>query len=103
MGKSDLTVSEIGFGCMSLGISHQDNANLLHSAFDKGINFFNTADLYDQGSNEETTGKAFAISDILFSQLTKYPESKKAADRNGLLLFMLLCGLYLPQGQGRYI
>ncbi|WP_299985668.1 aldo/keto reductase [uncultured Pontibacter sp.] len=60
LGKSDLRISEIAFGCMSLGTDHRVNAKLLHRALEQGINFFDTADLYDKGGNEETVGKAFA-------------------------------------------
>ncbi len=59
LGKSDLEVSELGFGCMSLGLDHKHNAQLLHYAVEHGINYFDTADLYDQGENEITVGKAF--------------------------------------------
>jgi len=58
LGKSDLFVSEIGFGCMSLGEMDEANSRLLNEAFDKGINFFDTADLYQKGLNEATVGKA---------------------------------------------
>jgi len=58
LGKSDLFVSEIGFGCMSLGEIDEANSRLLNLAFDKGINFFDTADLYQKGLNEATVGKA---------------------------------------------
>ncbi len=59
LGTSELTVSEIGFGCMSLSLDHNKNSQLLHKALDLGINFFDTADLYDKGENEITLGKAF--------------------------------------------
>lgn len=59
LGKSGLRVSEVGFGCMSLGDDHAANARLLHRAAEGGINFFDTADLYDKGFNEETVGRAF--------------------------------------------
>jgi len=59
LGKSDLEVGELGFGCMSLGLDHKHNASLLHYAVEHGINYFDTADLYDQGENEITVGKAF--------------------------------------------
>jgi aryl-alcohol dehydrogenase-like predicted oxidoreductase len=58
LGKSDLSVSEIGFGCMSLGNDDADNAHLIHHALNQGINFFDTADLYEHGQNEITVGKA---------------------------------------------
>ncbi|UOQ70779.1 aldo/keto reductase [Hymenobacter cellulosilyticus] len=59
LGKSPIQVSEISFGCMSLGAGHTANAALLHQALDAGITLFDTADLYDKGENEVTVGKAF--------------------------------------------
>jgi len=43
---------------MSLGEIEEANSRLLTLAFDKGINFFDTADLYQKGFNEATVGKA---------------------------------------------
>ncbi len=60
LGKSDITVSEIAFGCMSLADDEQSSKQLLHQALDNGINFFDTADIYSYGNNEITLGKAFA-------------------------------------------
>jgi aryl-alcohol dehydrogenase-like predicted oxidoreductase len=60
LSKTSLRVSEISFGCMSLGDDHATNKILLHQAFDRGINYFDTADLYQAGFNEETVGRAFA-------------------------------------------
>jgi len=59
LGSSELKVSEIGLGCMSLGSHYQENKAILHQAFDLGINLFDTADLYQKGENEEHVGKAF--------------------------------------------
>jgi aryl-alcohol dehydrogenase-like predicted oxidoreductase len=58
LGKSSLQLSEIGFGCMSLGDDDAANARLIQRAIELGINFFDTADLYQQGRNEQTVGKA---------------------------------------------
>lgn len=58
LGKSGLQVSVIGFGCMSLGENDAENAKLIHHAVDNGINYFDTADLYQKGQNETTLGKA---------------------------------------------
>lgn len=58
LGKSDLHISEIGFGCMSLGDNTLENTFLVHRALERGINFFDTADLYDHGSNEVQLGQA---------------------------------------------
>lgn len=59
LGRSEVQVSEIGYGCMSLGLDHAENAKLLHRALDLGVTFFDTADLYDRGFNEESVGRAF--------------------------------------------
>lgn len=58
LGKSDLQVSEISFGCMSLGNNQAENNQLLRHALDQGINLFDTADLYEKGENETRVGKA---------------------------------------------
>ncbi|MEZ4828551.1 MAG: aldo/keto reductase [Bacteroidia bacterium] len=58
LGKSDLNVSVIGLGCMSLGYDHTANAQIIHRAIDLGISYFDTADIYQTGFNEETLGKA---------------------------------------------
>ena len=58
LGKSDLYVSEIGLGCMSLGTDEAAARRIIDEALDLGINFFDTADLYDRGLNEEIVGRA---------------------------------------------
>jgi aryl-alcohol dehydrogenase-like predicted oxidoreductase len=58
LGKSALQVSEIGFGCMSLKGSQQENERIIDKATELGINYFDTADLYDKGMNETSIGKA---------------------------------------------
>lgn len=58
LGNSDLSVSEISYGCMSLSQDHDANARLLHKACELGVNLFDTADLYDKGFNELSVGKA---------------------------------------------
>lgn len=57
LGDSDLQVSGIGFGCMSLEAGEGAAARLIHRALDLGINFFDTADLYEKGMNESRLGK----------------------------------------------
>ncbi len=59
LGSSHLKISRIGFGAMSLELHGPDNETLLHEALDGGINFFDTADLYQQGMNEKLLGRAF--------------------------------------------
>lgn len=58
LGKSDLHVSELGLGCMSLPTEHKQANNIVDAALDAGITFFDTADLYDSGVNEELLGRA---------------------------------------------
>ncbi|WP_334074398.1 aldo/keto reductase [Paenibacillus sp. A14] len=58
LGNSDLLVSEIGLGCMSLGIEESKAVSLIHEALERGVNLLDTSDLYDSGRNEELVGKA---------------------------------------------
>lgn len=58
LGKSDIKISEIGFGCMSLMENTNGNQSLLINAFENGINYFDTADLYNHGLNEKLVGEA---------------------------------------------
>ncbi|MCH1624834.1 aldo/keto reductase [Ferdinandcohnia quinoae] len=57
IGTSNLYVSEIGLGCMSIGTDERHATHIIDSALDLGINYLDTADLYDQGLNEEFVGK----------------------------------------------
>lgn len=57
MPKTGWKISEISFGCMSLRPGLTENQQLLHQAVDLGINYFDTADLYDKGENEKLLGK----------------------------------------------
>ncbi|ESU30269.1 oxidoreductase [Bacillus sp. 17376] len=58
LGTSDLYISEIGLGCMSLGTDFSKAQAVIESALEEGINYFDTADLYDFGENEKIAGKA---------------------------------------------
>ncbi|WP_191560906.1 aldo/keto reductase [Metabacillus idriensis] len=58
LGTSDLLVSEIGLGCMSLGTDKEQAESIIDAAVYEGINYFDTADLYDFGLNEEFVGDA---------------------------------------------
>ncbi len=58
LGKSDLKISRIAFGSMSLSMGESAGIQLIHEAIGMGVNFFDTADLYDKGANEEMVGKA---------------------------------------------
>lgn len=65
-GKTDLSVSEIGFGAWAIGgekwgndISDDNSIASLEKAYDLGINFYDTCDAYGSGHSEELIGKVF--------------------------------------------
>jgi aryl-alcohol dehydrogenase-like predicted oxidoreductase len=59
LGTTGFYISEIGFGCMSLpSMNEKESIELLQKAYDRGINYFDTADLYEKGQNEIVVGKA---------------------------------------------
>lgn len=65
LGATDLTVSEIGFGCARLGgvfqaVPPAEMLGALLRAREDGITFFDTSDMYTQGESEAMLGKAFA-------------------------------------------
>jgi aryl-alcohol dehydrogenase-like predicted oxidoreductase len=66
LGKSNLEVSAIGLGCMGMSFSYgppkdkQEMTDLLHAAVDRGITFFDTAEVYGPFLNEELLGEALA-------------------------------------------
>lgn len=58
LGTSDLLVSEIGLGAMSLGTEQSNAQYIIDQAIDCGINFLDTSDMYNSGLNEEIVGKS---------------------------------------------
>jgi len=66
LGRSGLEVSAIGLGCMGLSFAYgpamekAQAVGLLRAAFDKGITFFDTAEVYGPYVNEEVLGEALA-------------------------------------------
>ncbi len=66
LGKSNLEVSALGLGCMGMSFSYgppkdkQEMIALLHAAVDRGITFFDTAEVYGPYLNEELVGEALA-------------------------------------------
>lgn len=58
LGNSDLYVTELGLGCMSLGTEEKAAREIMEAALEEGVNYFDTADLYDFGENEKIVGKA---------------------------------------------
>src|SRR5207248_971042 len=66
LGNSDLEVSAIGFGCMGMSWYYgpprdkQEMISLLHAAVERGVTFFDTAEVYGPLLNEELVGEALA-------------------------------------------
>jgi aryl-alcohol dehydrogenase-like predicted oxidoreductase len=66
LGKNHLEVSALGLGCMGMSFSYgppkdkQEMTELLHAAVDRGITFFDTAEVYGPFLNEELVGAALA-------------------------------------------
>src|ERR1700742_1763396 len=64
LGKSNLEVSAIGFGCMGLNFSYghaltrEEGITLVRQAVDRGVTFFDTAEVYGPFTNEEIVGEA---------------------------------------------
>jgi len=66
LGKNNLEVSALGLGCMGMSFSYgppkdkKEMTELLHAAVDRGITFFDTAEVYGPFTNEELVGEALA-------------------------------------------
>lgn len=60
LGTSQLMVSELSLGCMSLPQQKDEAEAIIQTALAYGINYFDTADLYNQGANEELIGQLLA-------------------------------------------
>lgn len=66
LGKSGLEVSALGFGCMGLSYAYGvpmergDAVKLIQAAFERGVNFFDSAEAYGPFVNEEVLGEAVA-------------------------------------------
>ena len=90
LGKSNLEVSAIGFGCMGLNfgyatsLSKDEGIALIRAAVERGVTFFDTAEVYGPFTNEEMVGEALAPFRDKVVIATKFgfnidPETKKQA------------------------
>ncbi len=64
LGHSNLTINRIGLGCMGMSefygaFDENESIKTLHKAIELGVNFFDTADMYGSGANEQLLSKAF--------------------------------------------
>ena len=66
LGRSNLEVSAIGYGCMGLeavygpATDRQEGIRIIHAAVERGVTFFDTAEAYGPFTNEELVGEALA-------------------------------------------
>src|SRR5215212_5604723 len=66
LGKSKLEVSAIGLGCMGMSFGYgppkekQEMISVIRAAFQRGVTFFDTAEVYGPFINEELVGEALA-------------------------------------------
>jgi aryl-alcohol dehydrogenase (NADP+) len=89
LGNTGLTVSRLCLGCMTYGdprwrtwvLDEGEAQPFIRLALDKGINFFDTADMYSRGVSEEVTGRAL----------------KEFAKRDQIVVATKVC---LPMGDG---
>ncbi len=90
LGKTDIQVSEIGFGAWAIALNwwgkeiQEDEAKrMLKKAYDVGINFFETADMYGKGKSEKLIGEVFKDmrDEVIIS--TKYGYDFEGAEQIG--------------------
>lgn len=89
LGKSNLQVSAIGLGCMSLsGVygAAEDAASedLIRHAIDQGINHLDSADMYGWGHNEEVVGRAIKGRRDRVVLATKFGQVRRDGQPNGV-------------------
>lgn len=58
LGKTDIEISDLTLGCMSLGTNAAYGKSMIDAALDNGINHLDTADLYNFGQNEKIVGES---------------------------------------------
>jgi len=94
-GSTGMKVSRLCFGCMTYGskqwrewvLEEKEGKPFLKAAFEAGINFFDTADVYSQGISEEIVGRAikeFARRDEIVLATKIYNPMGKSPNQRGL-------------------
>jgi aryl-alcohol dehydrogenase-like predicted oxidoreductase len=68
VGKSNLEISALGLGCMGMCWSYRpipdskEMISLLHAAVERGVTYFDTAEVYGPYTNEELVAKRYSLS-----------------------------------------
>ncbi|MDE2361312.1 MAG: aldo/keto reductase [Hyphomicrobiales bacterium] len=89
LGQSDLSVSPIGLGCMSLAgvygaADDRESEKLIHHAIDCGVNHLDTADMYGWGHSESIVGRAIKGRRDEIVLATKFGQVKGEGGVNGV-------------------
>lgn len=89
LGGSELSVSAIGLGCMSLSgvygaADDAESVSLIQHAIDIGINHVDTADMYGWGHNEEVVGRALKGRRNKVVLATKFGQVRREGGANGV-------------------
>jgi aryl-alcohol dehydrogenase-like predicted oxidoreductase len=90
LGKSNLDVSALGFGCMGISsgygpaTGHQDGIAVIRAAVDRGVTFFDTAEAYGPFTNEELVGEALAPVRDQVVIATKFGFTFEGGNQSGL-------------------
>jgi aryl-alcohol dehydrogenase-like predicted oxidoreductase len=91
LGRSGLTVSALGLGCMGMSANYgppgdkQEMIALIHAAVDRGVTFFDTAEVYGPFVNEELVGEALAPfkGKVVIATKFGFDLDKETAQRRG--------------------
>jgi aryl-alcohol dehydrogenase-like predicted oxidoreductase len=90
LGKSNVEVSALGLGCMSMSFGYgppadkQEMIALIRTAVERGVTFFDTAEAYGPFTNEELVGEALAPVRDQVVIATKFGFKFEAGTQNGL-------------------
>jgi aryl-alcohol dehydrogenase-like predicted oxidoreductase len=92
LGKSNLEVSAIGLGCMGLSFGYgpavekQQGIALIRGAYERGVTFFDTAEVYGPFANEELVGEVLAPvrKDVVIATKFGFDIDPKTGKQNGL-------------------
>jgi aryl-alcohol dehydrogenase-like predicted oxidoreductase len=89
LGASNLHVTPVGLGCMSLsgiygGVADDDGVRVVHAALDAGINTLDSADMYGWGHNETLLGRALKGRRDQIVLATKFGQVRLESGGNGV-------------------
>ena len=90
LGNSDLKVSAIGLGCMSMSGTYgksddAESIDVIHHALDLGVNFLDSSDMYGWGHNEELLGRALKGRREQVVLTTKFGQVQSADGKGNLV------------------